>query len=239
VEVKAGQVLYKNRTPELLHFGTVAVVSPPHRTQEQRRAETQTKVLDATISSLLEVGYAQTTTRHVAALAGVSPGAMAHYYPRRVDLVASAIERLADQRLEAWREAAHTLPDEPGERLPALLDRLWEDFSSPLFTVFVKLWIAAADDPELYERLASAERRIARAVGRLAADSVGELRGQEGWEGRLIVALAAIRGLALMEHFEPRSEPQGDPWLSARAALIDVLEPRQSEKTARRRRAPR
>jgi AcrR family transcriptional regulator len=223
----------------MLHSAAMSVVTSPHRTQEQRRAETQAKVLDATIKSLLEDGYAQTTTRHVAALAGVSPGAIAHYYPRRVDLVASAIERLAEQRLEAWGEMAKTLPERPDQRVPALLDRLWEDFSSPLFTVFVKLWIAAADDPELYERLAVAERRIARAIGRLAAESVGDIRGQAGWEGRLLLALAAMRGLALMEQFEPRTEPQPDPWPIARAALIDVFETWQNrEKTATRERAP-
>jgi AcrR family transcriptional regulator len=213
----------------------MAVVTPTHRTQEQRRAETQAKVLDATIKSLLEDGHAQTTTRHVAALAGVSPGAIAHYYPRRVDLVASATERLAEQRLEAWGQMAHTLPERPDERVRALLDRLWEDFSSPLFTVVVKLWIAAADDPELHERLAVAERRIARAIGRLAAESLGDIRGQAGWEGLLLLALAAVRGLALMEHFEPRTEPQPDPWPSARAALIEVFETwRKRERTARR-----
>lgn len=218
----------------------MAVVTPTHRTQEQRRAETQAKVLDATIKSLLDDGYAQTTTRHVAALAGVSPGAMAHYYPRRVDLVASAIERLAEQRLEAWREMSGTFPDEPHERLPALADRLWEDFSSPLFTVFVKLWIAAADDAELYERLAVAERQIARAIGKLAAESIGEMRGQAGWEGRLLIALAALRGLALMEHFEPRTEPRPDPWPSAREALVEIFQTWQvAGRAARRERARR
>jgi AcrR family transcriptional regulator len=213
----------------------MAVVTPTHRTQEQRRAETQAKLLDATIKSLLEDGYAQTTTRHVAALAGVSPGAIAHYYPRRVDLVASATERLVEQRLEVWAELAQTLPDEPGLRAPALLDHLWEDFSSPLFTVFVKLWIAAADDRELYERLASAERRIARAIGRLAAQSIGELQGEPGWEGRLLVALAAVRGLALTEHFEPRSDLQADPWPIARATLIQLFAASQKPETTARR----
>jgi AcrR family transcriptional regulator len=218
----------------------MAVVTPTHRTQEQRRAETQAKVLDATIKSLLEDGYAQTTTRHVAALAGVSPGAIAHYYPRRVDLVASATERLAEQRLEAWAQMAQTLPEQPDERVRALLDRLWEDFASPLFTVVVKLWIAAADDRELYEQLAVAERRIARAIGRLAAESLGDIRGQAGWEGRLLIALAVVRGLALMEHFEPRTEPQADPWPIARAALIDVFDSwSKQDATARRERKRR
>jgi AcrR family transcriptional regulator len=199
------------------------VATTTHRTQEQRRAETQARVLDATIESLLEDGYAHTTTRRVAALAGVSPGAIAHYYRRRVDLVATAIERLADQRIRAWRVMAGSLPDELEQRVPPLVDLLWEDFSGPLFTVFVKAWVAAADDPELHDRLAATERDIARAIGRLAAGSLGEIQRQPGWEGRLLIALAAVRGLALTERFEPRTEAQGDPWPTARVALIDLL----------------
>jgi AcrR family transcriptional regulator len=218
----------------------MAVVTPAHRSQEARRAETQARVLDATIKSLLEDGYAQTTTRHVAALAGVSPGAMAHYYPRRVDLVSAAIERLAEKHVEAWGAMTDSLPAKPGERLPALADRLWEVFSSPLFTVFVKLWIAAADDPELYVRLAITESRIARVISKLAAESVGDLQPQAGWEGRLLVALAAMRGLALMEQFQPRTEPQADPWPIARAALIDVFDSAENRKmTASRARGRR
>lgn len=202
----------------------VAVSAPTHRTQEERRAETQARVLDATITSLLEDGYGQTTTRHVAAIAGVSPGAMAHYYPRRVDLVAAAIEHLADRQLEAWRAMAESLPAASGNRLAALADRLWDVFSSPLFAVFVKLWIAAADDPELYERLAMAERRMAREIATVAAESIGALDAPAGWEGRLFVALAALRGLALMERFEPRLERRPDPWPVARAVLLEIFE---------------
>ena len=181
-------------------------------------------MLDATIESLLEHGYAQTTTRQVAALAGVSPGAMAHYYPHRVDLVAAAIERLVDRHLEEWAAMAQSLPPDTAKRLPALGDRLWEVFSSPLFAVFVKLWVAAADDPQLYERLALAERRMARAIATLAAEAIGGLPMPAGWEGRLLVALAALRGLALMEQFEPRTEPQPELWPIARPVLIDLFE---------------
>jgi AcrR family transcriptional regulator len=201
----------------------MAVLVATHRTQEQRRAETQARVLDATIKSLLEDGYARTTTRHVAALAGVSPGAIAHYYPRRVDLVATAIERLANQSIAAWREVAGSLPEELEHRVPALVDLLWEDFSGPLFTVFVKAWVAAADDPELHQRLAVAEQGIARSIGRLVSESLGQIQRQPGREGRLLIALAAVRGLALTERFEPRTEGQEDPWPTARAALIELL----------------
>jgi AcrR family transcriptional regulator len=140
-----------------------------------------------------------------------------------VDLVAAAIEQLAEQRIEAWRQTADTLPDTTDARLPALLDRLWDDFSGPLFVVFVKLWIAAADDPELYARLATVEREIARAISRLATDTIGDLTDRAGWESRLRVALSAVRGLALNEHFEPRTEALSDPWPSAREVLIELF----------------
>lgn len=196
----------------------------PRRTQEERRAETQAKLLDATIESVLEVGYAQTTTRRVAQMAGVSAGAQAHHYPRRVDLVAAAVERLAERRIAEVRSHADELPKARGERLPALLDALWADFSSPVFTVFVKLWVAAADDAELYERLAESERRIARAVTELAVETLGDLAEDPGWQRRLLLALTAVRGLALTERFEPRAAPQSDLWPAVRAALLEVFE---------------
>ena len=109
--------------------------SAPRRTQSERSAETRGRLLDATIESLIEVGYAGTTIRHVTELAGVSQGAQSHHFPHRVDLVVSAFERLAEQRIERYRERARELPPDRPTRLRALLDLLWDDFSSAVFTV--------------------------------------------------------------------------------------------------------
>ena len=168
---------------------------------------------------MLEVGYAGTTTRRVAELAGVSQGAQSHHFPRRVDLVGAAVEHLAARRVGELRELAGDLPAEPSQRVAALLDLIWADFSSPIFTVVVKLWVAAADDPELYARLVPVERQLARAIAAAAEDFGGELVGRPEWTGSLLLALSAIRGLALGERFEPR-RPRRDPWPELRAALL-------------------
>jgi AcrR family transcriptional regulator len=201
----------------------VSVATRRQRTQEERRAETRAKLLDATIDSVLEVGYAQTTTRSVAERAGVSAGAQAYHFPRRVELVAAAAEQLVERRIEASRERAKDLPQAPGKRLPALLDLMWADFASPIFAVFMKLWVAAVDEPELHRRLVAGERRIARAITDLASDNLGELVASRDLEGKLLLLFSACRGLALTEQFEPRAHRRRDQWPRLRAELLAAL----------------
>ena len=98
----------------------------------------------------------------------------------------------------------------------------WEDFKDSLFVVFVKLWVAAADDPELYARLVPVERHVAGVVTELWADAMGEPLDPET-ERRLPLALAAIRGLALVEHFEPRGRRRRAQWPAVREQLLETL----------------
>ena len=196
----------------------------PRRTQSERREETRGRLLDATIESLIEVGYPGTTIRRVTDLAGVSQGAQSHHFPHRVDLVTSAFERLAEQRIERYGERARELSGDRGARLRALLDLLWEDFSSPLFTVAVKLWVAAAEDEQLRERLVPVEQRIHTNMSRLSAEVAGELGAERTFERKLAVAMNTVAGLALTGEFDPSGRAsRGDPWPYHRAALERML----------------
>ncbi len=192
------------------------------RTQQERRDETRGKLLDATIECLLAHGYAATTTRRVTELAGVSAGAMTHHFPHRVDLVGAAVERLAEQRLAVMRQKAARLPSNRKRRARAALELLWHDFSSDLFTVFVKLWVAAADDPDLYARLVPLEREMARTIaqalpGFLGTDPPADVNA------RITTALAAMRGLALQRAYEPSGRKPRDAWPAVREVLQDLL----------------
>ena len=195
------------------------------RTQTERRAETRGRLLDATIESLIEAGYAATTIRAVTERAGVSVGAQSHHFPHRVDLVASAFERLAEQRIARYREQARTLSGDREVRLRALLDLLWEDFSSPLFTVAAKLWVAAADDHELRERLVPVEQRIYAATAEVTREVAGELGAEPGFDRLLAVAMNTVAGLALVREFDPSGRARsGDQWSYHRAALERMLD---------------
>ena len=200
-----------------------SVGARPRHTQEERTAITRAKLLEATIESLLEGGYAATTTRRVAELAGVSQGAQTHHFRYRVDLVAAAIEHLAERRIDDLSRQVRRLEPDPVERLPAVLDLLWADFSGPLFMVFVKVWVAAADDKELHQRLVPIERVLARAIQREVSAMMGDLPHPPDFEARLTIVLATMRGLSLTQRFEPRAERGRDPWPAVRETLISSL----------------
>lgn len=194
------------------------------RSQSERRAETRGRLLDAAVESLIDVGYAGTTIRRVTELAGVSQGAQSHYFPRRVDLVAAAFERLAEQRIERYRERSRELSDDLDARRRTLLDLLWEDFSSPVFTVAVKLWVAAADDEELRRRLVPVEQRIHANLSKLTAEVAGELGARPDFDRLLAVAMNTAAGLALVREFDPSGRARsGEPWRYHREALERVL----------------
>jgi AcrR family transcriptional regulator len=205
---------------------TPSTAARPQRTQEERTAETRAKLLDATIESIVEVGYAQTTTRRIAEQAGVSAGAQAYHFPRRVDLVAAAAEHLVERRIEESRKRAQRIGGPPEQRIPALLDLMWADFASPIFAVFVKLWVAAAEEPKLYERLVAGERRLAREITDFASESLGELAAGKDAEGKLLLIFSACRGLALTEQLEPREHQRRDQWPRLREELLAALAPR-------------
>jgi AcrR family transcriptional regulator len=193
------------------------------RTQEERRAQTRAKLLDATIQSLLDVGYAGTTTRRVSEAAGVSPGAQSHHFPHRVDLVTAAAEHLVELRLQELKRHADLLPSDRQARSTAVLNLMWRDFSSPVFQVFVKLWIAAADDRELYNRLIPLERRLSREISQLIPTLTGTGETPSDMRSRVLLALAALRGLALTWSFEPTARQHKDPWPSLRPHLARLF----------------
>jgi len=151
-------------------------------------------------------------------------GAQTYHFPHRTDLLGAAVEYLADRRLAEMRELAADLPTDSGERLAALLDLLWADFNSPTFVVFVKLYVAAADDPDLYARLVPIERQLSDAIVAHAIEILGD-QVVPDFGRRLLLVLSAVRGLALTEHFEPRGRRRRDPWPSLRATLLESLLP--------------
>ncbi|HVF76485.1 MAG TPA: TetR/AcrR family transcriptional regulator [Acidimicrobiales bacterium] len=133
----------------------------PRRTQEERRAQTRTALLDATVDCLVDLGFASTTTTEVTRRAGVSVGALLHHFPSKADLLTAAVAHVLDRRQDEFRKSMANL-DPGADRVDAAIDLLWSSFSGPTFVAWLELWVAARTDPELAEVVAAVDEDFVR-----------------------------------------------------------------------------
>jgi len=118
--------------------------------QEERSAETRRRLLDATVACLFERGYAGTTTTEIARRAGVSRGAQMHHFPKKEELVVSALEHVFTLRLSEMRAVVADPPSGSREhRLAVLIDKMWPLFKGPPFYAWLELVVASRTDPAL------------------------------------------------------------------------------------------
>ncbi|SDH81009.1 DNA-binding transcriptional regulator, AcrR family [Actinokineospora alba] len=169
-----------------------------HRTQQERREQTREALLDATITCLVELGYARTTVQEICARAGVSRGAQQHHFTTKTELMTAALEHLFDRLIAEVVSGAAVLA--PGrERLIKGIDMLWAAYSGTLSTAAVELWVAARTDPELREALLPVDRALGHAtLEALRAAAEGESPESTGQaETMLLLTINLVRGLAL------------------------------------------
>lgn len=125
--------------------------------QEQRSDGTRQALLDAAVASLVELGFARTTTLEVQKRSGLSRGALLHHFPTKAELLAATIVHLGEMRGRELRHHVGKLPRGAG-RTDAVLDLLWHSFTGPLFYVAMELRAAARTDDELRNALTATER---------------------------------------------------------------------------------
>ncbi|MFC9977601.1 TetR/AcrR family transcriptional regulator [Spirillospora sp. NPDC127200] len=133
------------------------------RTQEERRARTRARLLDATMECLVELGWSGTSTTEVARRAGVSRGAQQHHYPTKMVLVAAALEHLLEAQRLAFESAFAALPDHR-RNVEGALDLLWEIFRGSPAKALLELAVAARTDDELRPLCLDLNERILQVI---------------------------------------------------------------------------
>lgn len=166
--------------------------------QQERSRATHQRLLETTINCLAERGWSGTTVGVVAKQAGVSRGAIQHHFPTREDLITSALEFIFDQRMSEVRAAAADLPDGPA-RVEAVVVRLVDYFTGPLFKAALQVWTAAAADPVLKERVVPLELRFGRTVHQIAIELLGADDSDPNTHRLVQATLDMARGLGLAD----------------------------------------
>lgn len=164
------------------------------RTQVERTAAMRSRLLSATVECLVAYGYAGTTTHRIAALAGVTRGAQVHHFKSKEQLVVTAVEHLAEQRIAAVMREHRRLRDSP-DVADGVLALLWECHQGAMFIATMELWAASWTDDVLAEHIARVEPRVNRTIFDAIAQLVpGQVATRE-LRNAIYTAMDALRGI--------------------------------------------
>ncbi|MBJ8344263.1 TetR/AcrR family transcriptional regulator [Antrihabitans sp. YC2-6] len=192
------------------------------RTQAERRAATVTALLDATIETLVDVGYTALTTRGVADRAGVSQGAQQHYFPTKTTLVEAAMHRLVEQ-LAAQAAARPIDADTERERAEILLERLWELHNLPICPAVFELFNVARTDPDMAANIGAILGFGRTAMQSIAVSMVPTYAARPDFGDLIDLAVSTIRGAVIMSPIPGMGDVYAN-WPVIRRHLMAVLD---------------
>lgn len=182
-------------------------------TQEARTNAMRQRLLDATIESLVELGWAGTTTTEVSRRAGVSRGAQLHHFPNKYELVTAAVKHLAQKRSADLVSDAQAMGDD--RRTRDVLELLSTQFTGSVFQAALELWVAARSDETLSAQMIDFERDIGRETHVVAVRLLG-INETLGRNRQLVqLTLDVMRGLGLAQSLSDDS--------ARRAVVLDTL----------------
>ncbi|MER5635647.1 TetR/AcrR family transcriptional regulator [Kitasatospora sp. NPDC002227] len=165
--------------------------------QQSRSRATRRRLLEAAVECLAELGWQGSTVAVVAERAGVTRGAAQHHFPTREDLFTAAVEHVAAERLAAVQAAAGELPPAGPARTEAVVGLIVRLYTGQLFRAALHLWVAAATEAPLRERIVALENHVGRESHRAAVEFLGADERTPGVRETVQATLDMARGLGL------------------------------------------
>jgi AcrR family transcriptional regulator len=176
------------------------------RTQQQRREETVARLLDASIDTIVEVGYARASAAMIARRAQVSDGALFRHFPTMGDFMAATTHEVMRRQLDLFTKRVAAIPaDQPA--LEAVLTILRDVTGNSTNTVVYELLVAARTDEKLRATLQDVLTEYAANI----YDVARSLPGTDRFPDETFAALVAILpntfdGAALVRAVLPQPE---------------------------------
>lgn len=192
------------------------------RTQQQRREETVARLLDASIDTIIEVGYARASASVIARRAKVSDGALFRHFPTMSDFMAATAHEVARRQLELGSKLLAQIPAEQPP-LHAVLTILRDIAGSDTNTVWHELMVAARTDEKLRGTLQTVLAEYVENIYQTAKLAPGaEQISEDAFAAVLAVVLNTFDGAAIVRRVLPQPELE-----DSRITLLTALLSRQ------------
>lgn len=187
------------------------------RTQQQRREETVARLLQASIDTIIEVGYARASAAVITKRAGVSVGALFRHFETMGDFMAATAYEVLRRQLETFTKQVAEIPaDRPA--LPAALTILRDITAGSTNAVLYELMVAARTDEKLKETLQNVLGQYSATIH----DAARALPGAESFPEETFPVIVALMtnvfdGAAIVRGVlpQPELEEQRIPMLTA------------------------
>ena len=165
------------------------------------------EILDAATALLAEEGYAELSTRKVAARARMRPGNLQYYFPAKRDMVRALLDRYLARSLERLVGRIEREEQSPEGRFRQVVEGILADQASPLdCTLFREIWALAAHDTEVAKAMSDFYRQYRRHLGTILRGVNPRLR--RGDTQRLATAVVAmLEGFSLLREPSARTPP--------------------------------
>lgn len=157
------------------------------RTQRERREATVAGLLDASIATIAEVGYARASAKVIAARAGVSDGALFRHFDTMGDFMAATAQEVLRRQLERFGKQVAEIPAEV-PALEAVLTVLRDLTANSTNAVLYELLIAARTD----EKLRATLQHVLAEYGAKIGEAARVLPGADAFPPELFPNLVAL-----------------------------------------------
>lgn len=187
------------------------------RTQQQRREETVARLLQASIDTIIEVGYARASAAVITKRAGVSVGALFRHFETMGDFMAATAYEVLRRQLETFTKQVAEIPADR-RALPAALTILRDITAGSTNAVLYELMVAARTDEKLKETLQNVLGQYSAKIH----DAARALPGAESFPEETFPVIVALMtnvfdGAAIVRGVlpQPELEEQRIPMLTA------------------------
>lgn len=161
-----------------------------------KKQATRQRLLDAAVSSLIELGVARTTTLEVQRRSGASRGALLHHFPTHAALLSATIAELVQRNDEAVRQAEAEMGSVPNP-IERAIRTLAAMSLQPAYLAELELWAASRTDPDLQEAIRNAERAARGERERVISNLFSSIRDNPNFDAITSLSVEFLRGMAL------------------------------------------
>lgn len=200
----------------------VRVVPASPSQQWLKSVQTKKRLIEGAIRCIVKFGYSRTTTSRVAGEAGLSRGAMLHHFENGDALMRAVIAELNDKRLRAIRRSG----DIASRGVHEVVRAYWNQLSSPSFTAFHELSIAARTDQGLAQILEPAQAEFRERRYGLSIEAFPEWqKNRTNFDLALALSQQTIEGMAINRLVHGLDEAMVEPLLTNLERQIQDLKP--------------